>query len=204
MPTTDSRVDTYIAGKALFAQPILHHLRARVHAACPDTVETIKWGMPFFTLNGRPLANMAAFKEHASFGFWNRADLPREEGFAELQEGDGMGLYGKLRSIDDLPDDATLERQIAAAAELIAVSGRPKRPARTVKPEAEVPRALVDALAGDAAAKATFDGFPPSCRRDYCDWVAEAKRPETAAKRVAETIALLREGKRRNWRYEKN
>ena len=159
MPTTDPRVNTYIEGKAWFAQPILHHLRARVHAACPDAVETIKWGMPFFTLNGRPLANMAAFKEHASFGFWNRADLAREEALAELQAGDGMGLYGKLRSLDDLPDDATLERQIAAAAELIAVGGRPKRPARTVKPEAEVPRALVDALAGDAAAKGDLRWF---------------------------------------------
>lgn len=203
MPT-DPRVDAYIADKPDFARPILEHLRARIHAVRPDVEETIKWSMPFFTIGGRPFANMAAFKAHASFGFWGRTALLASEPFKDVaaKDNDGMGLYGKLVTLADLPDDAALDVQIREAAARVASGERSKRSARSPKPEAEVPPALADALAADAAASATFNAFPPSCRREYCEWIAEAKRPETRDKRVAEAIVWLREGKRRNWKYE--
>lgn len=199
MPTdtnVDPRVDAYIERQADFAQAILTRLRARVHAVCPEVQEAIKWSMPFFTYRGRPLANMAAFKAHAAFGFWDRQALETR------QEGDGMGQFGRLASIDDLPVDAVLDAKIREAVALIDSGERPRREARPPKPEAEVPLPLAEALAGDDVATATFNAFPPSCRRDYCEWVSEAKRPETRDQRVAETIALLREGKKRNWKYE--
>jgi uncharacterized protein YdeI (YjbR/CyaY-like superfamily) len=189
------RASTHIEAQADFARPILRHIRARVHAACPEAVETLKWGKPFFDYKGRPLALMAAFKAHASFGFWRRDAL------ATGQEGEAMGQFGRLTSIDDLPDDATLDQLIHAAMALIDTgAGAVQR--RAAKPEAAGPPDLAEALAGDEVAAVTFTAFPPGSRRDYCDWVSEAKRPETRAKRVAETIALLREGKRRNWKYE--
>lgn len=194
--TTDPRIDTYIAAHADFARPILTHLRARLHAVCPDVEETIKWGMPFFLYRGRPLANMAAFKAHASFGFWDRA------GMGAGGERDGMGQYGRLTSLADLPEDDALDAAIGEAVKLAAAEDRPKRAARPAKPEAEIPPALADALAADAAANATFTAFAPSCRREYCEWIADAKRPETRDKRVAEAIGWLREGKKRNWKYE--
>jgi uncharacterized protein YdeI (YjbR/CyaY-like superfamily) len=194
--TTDPRITAYIAARADFARPILDHLRARLHAVCPDIEETIKWGMPFFLHRGRPLANMAAFKAHASFGFWNSGSSGAD------RERDGMGQFGRLQSLADLPDDATLEAAIRDAVARGEAGDRPKRVARPAKPEPEVPPELAAALAGDAAAHDTFTAFPPSCRREYCEWVAEARRPETRQKRVAETIAWLREGKRRNWKYE--
>ena len=194
---TDPRIDAYIARQAAFARPILEHIRVRVHHACPDVVETVKWGKPFFDYGGRPLAIMAAFKAHASFGFWRRDAL------ATGLEGDAMGQFGQLTSIDDLPGDAELERLVKEAMALVdAGEGALQRKARAPKPEAEVPPELAEALADDAAAAATFKGFPPGCRRDYCEWIAEAKRPETKVKRVAEAITMLREGKRRNWKYE--
>ncbi|CAN5464866.1 hypothetical protein BH09PSE4_BH09PSE4_20520 [soil metagenome] len=194
MPT-DPRVDAYIAKQADFARPILEHLRARVHAVCPEVDETIKWSRPFFEYRGRQLGIMSGFKAHASFGFWQRDAVPTGK------EGEAMGQFGRLTSIADLPDDAVFDalvRDAIAAGE----ANKPKRPARVAKPEAEVPTELAKALAGDAAATKTFTEFPPSCRREYCEWVAEAKRPETREKRIAETIAALREGKRRNWKYE--
>ena len=192
----DTRVDTYIAGRAEFARPLLTWLRERVHAACPDAEETIKWARPFFDYKGKPLAGMAAFKEHASFGFWNG------EGLVEGKEGEGMGQYGQLATLDDLPQAAAFEAKVREAAERIDSGRLPKRAAKEGKPEAEVPADLAEALAGDPVAAATFEGFTPSCRREYCEWIAEAKRPETKAKRVAETVAWLRQGKRRNWKYE--
>ncbi|CAN5624817.1 hypothetical protein BH10PSE14_BH10PSE14_21930 [soil metagenome] len=194
--TTDPRITAYIAARPDFARPILEHLRERLHAVCPDVEETIKWGMPFFLHCGRPLANMAAFKAHASFGFWDRA------GMAPGPARDGMGQFGRLASLADLPDDAELDAAIRQAVALRDAGDRPKRATRPARPEAEVPPELATALAADAAASDTFTGFPPGCRREYCEWIAEAKRPETRDKRVVETIALLREGKRRNWKYE--
>lgn len=193
--TRDPRIDSYIESRAEFARPILSWLRERFHVAVPEVEEAIKWSHPFFTLGGKPFANMAAFKAHASFGFWNRQD--NETG----KEGEAMGQFGRIESLADLPDAAEVERLIREAASLMGES-KPARPRASAKGEAEVPPELAEALAGDTVASATFTGFPPSCRREYCEWIADAKRPETRAKRVADTMSWLREGKRRNWKYE--
>lgn len=195
MPT-DPRIDGYIAARAPFAQPILAWLRERVHAACPQVEESIKWSMPAFTYHGRPLANMAAFKAHASFGFWFRHEL------GTGKQGEAMGQYGRIESLADLPDAGEIEARVRQAMALIDSDAKPMRAAKPSKPPAETPPELAEALEGDAAALATFENFPPSCRREYCEWIADAKRPETKAKRVADAVAWMREGKRRNWKYE--
>ena len=194
--STDPRVDAYIARQAEFAKPILAWFRERVHAACPDVEETIKWSMPAFYYRKRPLASMAAFKAHAAFGFWERDVL------ATGKEGEAMGQHGRMESIADLPPVAEVEDQLRRGIAFIDSGQKSVRAKREPKPEPEAPPELVEALAGDAAAAATFNNFPPSCRREYCEWIAEAKRPETKAKRIAEAIGWLREGKRRNWKYE--
>jgi len=191
----DPRIDSYIEGRAEFARPILSWIRDRFHAAVPEVEETIKWSHPFFTLGGKPLANMASFKAHASFGFWNRQD--NETG----KEGEAMGQFGRIESLDDLPPAEEVERLIREAVALLGAA-KPARSRAAPKPEAEVPPELTEALAADDAAAATFNAFPPGCRREYCEWIAEAKRPETKAKRVAEAVGWMRQGKRRNWKYE--
>jgi uncharacterized protein YdeI (YjbR/CyaY-like superfamily) len=192
----DPRIDSYIAGRADFARPILSWMRARVHAACPDVEESIKWSMPAFSYKGKPLANMAAFKAHATFGFWDRQAL------ATGKEGQAMGQYGRIASLDDLPAAEIFETQVRDAAARIDAGQKPARAAKAPKPEAEVPAELAEALAGDPKAAATFEEFPPGCRREYCEWVGEAKRAETRVKRAAEAVEWMREGKRRNWKYE--
>lgn len=192
----DSRVDSYIAGRVEFARPILTWIRERVHAACPEVAESIKWSMPAFTYRARPLAHMAAFKAHATFGFWYR------DAMATGKEGEAMGQYGRIETLDDLPAAEAFEAQVREAVARIDSGERPARAPKPPKPEAEVPPELAEGLAGDPKAAATFEGFPPGCRREYCEWIAEAKRPETRAKRVAEAVEWMREGKRRNWKYE--
>lgn len=195
---TDPRIDSYIERQADFARPILVWLRARLHAACPDVEEGIKWGMPAFSYRGRPLANMAAFKAHASFGFWYRDQM------ATGREGEAMGQFGRIESLADLPDEAAMEAQVGEAMVLIDSGDIPKRAARPPKPEVEIPEALAEALARDPAAAAVFDAFPPGARRDYCEWIAEAKQPATRDKRLADAIAWIREGKKRHWKYERS
>jgi uncharacterized protein YdeI (YjbR/CyaY-like superfamily) len=194
--TTDPRIDAYIARQADFARPILEHLRAAIHAAYPDVEESIKWSMPAFLLKGRPLANMAAFKAHASFGFWRGRELVGDD----AQEG-AMGQFGRLTSPADLPPPEKLDALIRAAAAKTAEGSAP-RPKKPPKPELATPDDLRAALDAEPRAAATFAAFPPSCRREYVEWVVEAKRPETRAKRVAQAVEWMAEGKRRNWKYE--
>jgi uncharacterized protein YdeI (YjbR/CyaY-like superfamily) len=193
--TRDPRIDAYIARQADFARPILERLRAALHDACPQVEEAIKWSMPAFLLKGRPLANMAAFKAHASFGFWRGKELVGDQAV----EG-AMGQFGRLTSVDDLPPPEILRALIEAAAVKTA-QGAP-RPKTGPKPELPAPDDLRAAFDAEPKAAATFDAFPPSCRREYVEWVVEAKRPETRAKRIAQAVEWMAEGKRRNWKYE--
>lgn len=194
----DPRVDAYIAGRAEFARPILTHLRERLHAVCPMVVETIKWGMPAFEYAGRPLAGMAGFKAHVGFGFWDRDAL------ATGQEGQGMGQFGRIASLADLPPDAEIDAGIRAQMALIDQGVRAQRPVKTARPEAAVPPALRAALDADPAAAAIFDDrFAPSHRREYCEWVAAAKRDATRDARVAQAVTWIAEGKQRHWKYQR-
>jgi uncharacterized protein YdeI (YjbR/CyaY-like superfamily) len=197
----DRTIDAYIAKAQPFAVPILEKLRDRVKAALPETEEALKWGMPTFLYKRKILCTMAAFKGHATFGFWH----------GEMVTGktDGrmaaMGDLGKLTSVADLPDEKTFAAWIAKAMQLIDdgvkpphVEGRGKH----AKPEIPMVPALAAALDGNAKAKATWEGFPPGCRREYLEWITDAKREMTRDKRIATTLAQLAEGKKLHWKYE--
>lgn len=193
----DPRVDDYIAKAQPFAQPILTHLRDVIHQACPDAVETIKWGFPHFDYKGKILGGISAFKAHAAFGLWKLGDKGPSR-----DEAGGMGHFGKLTSLADLPDDATLTDYILKAMALIE-SGPAPRPKKAPRPDLPVPDELIAALEQAPAAQTMFDGFSPSNRRDYCEWIGEAKRPETRAARVAQAIEWIAEGKPRYWKYQR-
>jgi len=196
MTAFDPRVDTYIARQADFARPILEHLRAVVHAACPGVEETLKWGMPTFLSGGAILASMAAFKQHATFGYWKHA-LVMGEGV----ERDGMGSYGKMTSIKDLPPKKILAADLKRAVQLNADKVKSTRKSAP-KPPPQAPDDLLAALKKNAQARKAFEAFPPRAQRDYVEWIVEAKREETRAKRLAQAVEWMAEGKRRNWKYE--
>lgn len=197
MSVHDPRIDDYIARQAEFARPILDHLRGAIHSACPEAEETLKWSMPAFMYKGEILATMAAFKQHATFGFW-RGSQVLGDGRQKL---DAMGQFGRLASVADLPEPEALKDLIKKAMELADAGAKPVRN-KTVKGDYTVPEDLERALGQNEPASATFAAFPPSCQREYVEWVTEAKRPETRAKRVLQAVQWMAEGKRRNWKYE--
>ena len=200
MGNRDPRIDAYIAKAAPFAQPILQRLREAVHDTCPGVEETLKWSMPTFVYAGGILAGMAAFKQHASFGYWKHA-LVMGEGVQR----DGMGSYGRMASLKDLPPKKRLLADIRRAMKLneegVKAPGARKSGAPRQPPEA--PADLAAALKKNRRAKAAFDGFPPSAQRDYVEWIVEAKREDTRSSRLAQAVEWMTEGKRRNWKYEK-
>ena len=196
MPSRDPRVDAYIKKSAPFARPILEQLREFVHGECPDVEETIKWGMPSFTYHGI-LCGMAAFKEHATFGFWRGSVVGEANKNAEA-----MGQLGRLSSVKDLPPKQVMKGWIKEAMRINIAGIKPAKP-RKRKPELAVPDDLAGALQRNKKARTTFfDTFSPSHRREYIEWIVEAKREETRQKRLAQTIEWLAEGKQRNWKYQ--
>ncbi len=200
MPTLDPRIDAYIAKSAEFAQPILVHLRAVVHAACPDVEETMKWSVPHFQYEGM-LCSMAAFKAHCAFGFW-KASLILEQGDNKTEE--AMGQFGRIATIKDLPTKKALTGYIKLAMKL-NLEGV-KSPSRvrpdTPRPPPATPVYCAKALAVEPAAKANFAAFSPSQKREYIAWLEEAKTEATREKRMATAVEWIAEGKKRNWKYE--
>lgn len=199
-PRHDPRVDAYIERAAPFAQPLLEQLRRGVHSADPGITESIKWGMPHFMYGGHILAGMAAFKAHATFGFWQADQV---EG-ADRGEG-AMGQFGRLTGPADLPSPDELQAMVRQAVGLIDAGTPPRSNRRSAepKPPPDVPAFLREALAAHPAAQATFNAFPPSQQREYVDWLGEARQAATRARRLAQALQWLAEGKRRNWKYER-
>lgn len=202
MGTKDAGVDQYIAQAAEFARPILEHIRAIVHRACPEVRETIRWGFPHFDYKGI-LCSMAAFRRHCAFGFWKATLLKDPERILSATGAEAMGRLGRITGLKDLPADKVMICYIQEAArrnEEGVGADRRKRPA--AKP-LEVPPDLAAALGKNKKARETFEHFSPSHRREYVEWITAAKRPETRVRRLATAIDWLAQGKSRNWKYEK-
>jgi uncharacterized protein YdeI (YjbR/CyaY-like superfamily) len=195
MGTKDPRVDTYIAKSSDFAKPILTHLRKLVHQACPDVVETMKWSAPHFDYKGM-MCGIASFKEHCAFGFW-KANLVLGDDF----ERDSAGHFGRITSLDDLPADKVIVGYVKKAAKLNDDGIKSARVRKAPRKTLPMPADLAGVLKKHAAARKTFANFSPSHKREYIEWITEAKTDATRQKRLATTIAWLEEGKVRNWKY---
>ncbi|MHB1193606.1 MAG: YdeI/OmpD-associated family protein [Longimicrobiales bacterium] len=201
MSERDPRIDAYIAKSAEFAQPILRRFRDVVHEACPEVQETMKWSFPHFEYKGI-LCSMAGFKAHCAFGFWSGAEVLE----SEAKDG-AMGQLGRVTSLKDFPPKKVLAGYVKKAVALKDAGVTPAwakaRAAKAKRKDVSVPEELAAALAlrKNRKARDVFDAFPPSHRREYAEWIAEAKRPETRARRVAQAVEWIAEGKQRNWKY---
>lgn len=202
MGKKDKRVDDYIASSADFAKPILNHIRQLVHTACPLVEETMKWSFPNFDYKG-VFCSMAAFKEHCSFGFWKAAIMKDAEKLKANQES-AMGHLGKIKSLADLPADKILISYIKEAAKLndegIKLLPRKKS---TVKKELVIPDYFTKVLSKNKAAYKIFEDFSPSHKKEYVEWITEAKTDETRNKRMEKALEQITEGKARHWKYER-
>ena len=196
----DERVDAYIERQADFARPILQHLRDAVHSACPEAEETLKWSAPAFMYKGEILAMMAGFKQHTAFNFWRGTQVTGDTGKQEK----AMGQFGRMASLNDVPDAETFAQLVRKAMALVDAAVKPPQKKKgDAKAPAETPDDLRAALDANPKAAATFNAFSPSCRREYVQWVIEAKQAATREKRIAQAVEWMAEGKKRNWKYEK-
>lgn len=205
MPSnTDKRIDDYIARAQDFAKPILTHMRKLIRTACPDVSETMKWSFPHFEYGGAILCSMASFKQHCAFNFW-KASLMSDPHkiFANIADV-GIGDLGKIKSLSDLPSDEVFIQYIQEAARLNREGVKPQPKAKPAKDrEMEIPNYFMEALRKNKAALKTFESFSFTNKRDYVEWVTEAKAETTRNKRLETAVEWMAEGKVRNWKYVK-
>jgi uncharacterized protein YdeI (YjbR/CyaY-like superfamily) len=210
MPSSaqNSKVDAYIQKAQPFAQPILVHLRKLVHTACPQVEETIKWSRPFFEYKGVILCNMSGFKQHCALGFWGQeiGAVLRKAGV--VRDG-AMGSLGRITSLDNLPSDKDLLAWMRQATAFVD-SGQYTSPiaarnkvVKPPKPALKTPLDFAAALRKSKRAAAAFEAFSPSCKREYIEWIVDAKRQETRDQRIKTAVEWIAEGKQRNWKYQK-
>jgi uncharacterized protein YdeI (YjbR/CyaY-like superfamily) len=196
-------IDNYISNAAVFAKPILNHLRYLIHKACPETEEKIKWGFPHFDYKGM-MCSMAAFKQHCAFTFWKASLMKDKKLMANAKSESAMGHLGRITSLKDLPSDKILISYIKEAKKLNDDGAKlPAKPVTKRKAELSVPDYFIKVLNKNIAALKTFENFSPSHKREYVNWITEAKTEETRNKRMSITIGWLSEGKPRNWKYMK-
>lgn len=195
MGKRDPRIDTYIAKQADFARPVLTYFRDVVHEGCPTCEETLKWNSPAFMYDGGILAGCAGFKQHVQVGFWKH-DL-----LLPKQKREGMG-FGKITSVDELPTKKELIQLVKKAMALQESGAKSPKMAKKSRRAIPIPPALKAALAKNRTAKTVYDGFSPSHKREYHEWIAEAKGDDTRARRVQQALEWIAEGKPRNWKYK--
>lgn len=204
MPTPDPRIDDYISRSADFAKPVLNHLRNLVHKACPDVTETMKWSFPHFEYAGGILCSMASFKQHCAFGFWLGSLLSDPDKIlSAVGEKTSMGHLGQIKSVNDLPDDKTLVKYIKEAMMLNEKGAKVTRKQPTTFKEIEVPAYFTEALKQIEKAVEAFEKLSPSHKKEYLEWITEAKTETTRSKRISTALEWLQEGKSRNWKYNK-
>lgn len=196
MGKKDPRVDAYIAKAQPFALPILKHLRKQVHAACPGVEETMKWSMPHFDYRGM-MAGMAGFKNHCTFGFWKHNLVVGND----RRSDEAMGQFGCITKLSDLPSNKVLAGYIRKAAELNEKGVKVTRPKPAAKTPLRPPAYFLTALKKNKQAKETYESFSYSHKKEYLQWITEAKTEETRQRRLAQAIAWMAAGKQRNWKY---
>jgi uncharacterized protein YdeI (YjbR/CyaY-like superfamily) len=203
MASKDSRITSYISKSADFAQPILEKLRSLVHKACPEVEETMKWSFPHFNYKGEMMCSMAGFKQHCAFSFW-KAALMKDPALLQNAHSElAMGHFGRICSIKDLPADKIIIAYIKEAMQLNDTGLKISKPKPTVKKDLEIPDYFGKAVKRNKAAWRVFENFSYSNKKEYLEWITDAKTEETRNKRLTAAIEWMAEGKARNWKYEK-
>lgn len=193
-------IDLYIDKAADFAKPVLEHFRNLVHKACPQVEEKMKWSAPHFDYKGSMMCSMAAFKQHCAIGFWKAAVMQDKYKLFNAEE--AMGHLGRIASLKDLPSDKILLAYIKEAVKLN--DEEVKLPSRSKKPETkpiETPAYFLAALKKNKSAQKNFEAFSPSHKKEYNEWIIEAKTEETRIKRMQQAVEWIAEGKSRHWKY---
>lgn len=199
MSTTSSKaIDAYISKLDPAIAPIVRTVRSVAFEACPMLEEALKWGMPTLSHHGI-VAQIAGFKQHARLAFWKGSLLESE--WLELA-GDArvMGIR-RMEKPEDIPPEEVLVDLFVRAVDLNVRGIKPDALRTHKRAPLEAPDWFVAALQAAPPALSVFEAMPPSHKREYIEWLVDAKRDETRLRRLKQAVEWIGEGKQRNWKH---
>lgn len=191
-------VPDYLAGHDEW-RPVLERLRAVMKAS--ELEETVKWGAPCYTLDGKNLIGLAAFKDFVSIWFHQGALLRDQHGvLVNAQEGRTKAMRQWRVRCEDEIDESTLRAYVKESIEN-------QRQGREIKADRnkplQIPGELAAAMADDPDLLDRFEALSPGKRREYADYIAEAKRAETKIKRLEKIVPMILAGLGLHDKYRK-
>ena len=191
-------VEEYIETNAHYAEE-LTVLRNIINTT--DVDETIKWSMPTYCVNGKNVLGIGAFKNHFCLWFHNGVFLKDQHNLLiNAQENKTKALRQmRFQSMEDINKNVILE-YINEAIENQRL-GKEIKPTRKTKPVV-IPKELLASLNANSALKDQFKTLTPSCQREYCEYISEAKRDDTKARRLDKIIPMIINGKGLNDKYK--
>lgn len=181
-------VDEYVAGATAW-QYELRQLRKILNSTKLE--ETVKWGGPCYTFNGKNVVGMGAFKSYVGLWFFQGALLEdKAEVFVNAQEGKTKALR-QWRFQDRKEITPKLIKTYIEEAIRLSEQGKGIKPDRAKS--VAIPPQLKEALRSSKKARTSFQSLSRGKQREYADYVADAKRDETKAKRISRIIPMILE-----------
>lgn len=192
-------VDDYLASVPQWKAELLF-LRSLMLQA--GFTETLKWGAPAYTQNGKNVVGMVAFKNYVAIWFWQGALLKDETGkLINAQDGNTKALrQWRFSSMADLELEAELVLCYLEEARQNQLDEKRIKPERN-KPLV-IPAELAAELLKDRQLQECFDKLSLTDRRDYAEYIATAKRAETRQSRLDKIIPLILDRKGLNDKYK--
>lgn len=158
-----------------------------------EAVETVKWGIPTYTVGGKNVIGLGAFKNHFGLWFFNGSFLSdKKKVLRNAQEGKTRGMrqlnWNSIEEMDlDLVHDYVLE---AIENQKQGKEIKPQRKTKTLV----VPEELQAAFKTDAALISAFDGLTPGKQREYADHIGSAKQEKTRLSRLDKCAPMIKSG----------
>lgn len=163
--------------------------------------ETIKWGAPVYSLNGKNVVGMGAFKSYVGLWFFQGTFLKdAKKVLVNAQDGKTKALR-QLRFASEIEIDLDLLKSYIDEAIQNQKEGKEIKP--DTKKSLIVPTELQAEIDTDSELKSSFEKFTPGKQREFAGYISEAKQEITRFKRVKKIIPLIKEGIGLNDKYRK-
>lgn len=184
-------VEEYIEVNTHFKEE-LEVLRALILST--NLEENIKWSAPTYSLKGKNVLGIGAFKHHFCIWFFNGVFLKDEHNRLETAQEKTKALRQlRFNTLNDINKPLVLDyvKEAIENQEL----GKEIKPKRTTKKDILVPELLNEELKTNSKFKAAFNALSPSCQREYCNYINEAKREATKISRLEKIKPIILNGK---------
>ncbi len=163
--------------------------------------ETIKWGCPVYTIIGKNVLGVAAFKNYVGVWFYQGVFLKDEaRKLFNAQDGKTKALrQWRFSSLSEIQEsNETLKLYIEEAIENQRL-GKEIKPSK--KKEVLLPAELKEALGNNSILKEQYESLSQSKQREYAEYVGSAKQEATRLRRLQKIIPMIEAGIGLNDKY---